>query len=321
MVLYELTTGKRAFGGSSALATLTAILRDEPKPLRQLRPEAPAALEQVIVRCLRKKAAERFASAEEVGQALARAVEKKDVDRRWMAAAAAVLVLAGGAGWWWNSGRRPAGPVAVKMTPITSLPGTETCPRWSPDGKRIAFWHHDPNSQESTLYVRDLADGATKKLAGGMSRWWSGVAWAPDGQRVPVLRPDALVAIPTDRETPDTGGERITAAPRLQVPGAPNKFSWSPDGDTIPFSDSSGPRETTSVVLYSIRDKSRRYAATATDGIADLGAAFSRDGKQIAFIWRFHNARYAVFTVGVKGGEAQRVGPDFVYLSTLDWGG
>jgi len=64
-VLYELVSGKRAFGGHSGAEVLCAVLRDEPE-----RVVAPACLVQIITRCLRKKPAERFQSMKEVRSAL-----------------------------------------------------------------------------------------------------------------------------------------------------------------------------------------------------------------------------------------------------------
>jgi serine/threonine-protein kinase len=60
-VLYELLAGRRAFD------TLAALLRDEPAPL-----DAPAPLSTVVLRCLRKRAADRYADARELRLALER---------------------------------------------------------------------------------------------------------------------------------------------------------------------------------------------------------------------------------------------------------
>src|SRR4029434_1709970 len=45
-VLYELLAGTRAFTGDSAPQILSAVLRDDPKPL-----EVPPALQQIVRRC------------------------------------------------------------------------------------------------------------------------------------------------------------------------------------------------------------------------------------------------------------------------------
>jgi serine/threonine protein kinase len=54
-VLYEMITGHSAFGRQSQVATLVAVLRDEPAPLRQFCPRASVQLEEVVGRCLRKQ--------------------------------------------------------------------------------------------------------------------------------------------------------------------------------------------------------------------------------------------------------------------------
>ena len=54
-ILYEVITGRRAFAGKTASNTLTAVVRDEPRPPRELVPDVPEALERLILRCLRKE--------------------------------------------------------------------------------------------------------------------------------------------------------------------------------------------------------------------------------------------------------------------------
>src|SRR5713226_5606132 len=53
-VLYEMASGARAFQGSSKLSTLTAILRENPKPPSELAAGVPHELDRIVARCLRK---------------------------------------------------------------------------------------------------------------------------------------------------------------------------------------------------------------------------------------------------------------------------
>jgi TolB-like protein/predicted Ser/Thr protein kinase len=64
-LLYEMVSGRRAFGGNSAADVLAAILRDEPPAL-----PASGPLARVVARCLHKDPADRFANMTEVGAAL-----------------------------------------------------------------------------------------------------------------------------------------------------------------------------------------------------------------------------------------------------------
>src|SRR6187431_757226 len=65
VVLYEMLSGRRAFGGDSAMAVMAAVLHKEPEPLN-----APESMRTVIARCLRKSPDERFQSVAELRAAL-----------------------------------------------------------------------------------------------------------------------------------------------------------------------------------------------------------------------------------------------------------
>ncbi len=66
IVLYEMATGKRAFKGDTQLSTLSAILKDTPQHISEIRPEMPRHLGRIINRCLEKSPDRRFQSAKEV---------------------------------------------------------------------------------------------------------------------------------------------------------------------------------------------------------------------------------------------------------------
>ena len=70
VVLYEMVAGRRAFPGQSQASVIASLLRDEPKPIAELRPDAPLELQQLIGRCLRKDPALRVQSMAEVRASL-----------------------------------------------------------------------------------------------------------------------------------------------------------------------------------------------------------------------------------------------------------
>ncbi|MGD8897569.1 MAG: protein kinase, partial [Acidobacteriota bacterium] len=80
-VLYEMVTGRRAFGGSTAPEVLASILRDEPPALESLVHGIPASLETVVRRCLGKHRSERFSSARELAGALEAALASVEPTR------------------------------------------------------------------------------------------------------------------------------------------------------------------------------------------------------------------------------------------------
>lgn len=71
VVLYEMLTGEKPFDRGSLAGTLSAILRDAPVPVRDLRPETPPDVAKLLKRCLEKHREDRFASMNEVVVALA----------------------------------------------------------------------------------------------------------------------------------------------------------------------------------------------------------------------------------------------------------
>ena len=111
-----MSTGRRAFQGETKLSTLSAILREEPKPASELAPTVPRDLEKIIQRCLRKDPERRYQSMKDVKIALEELKEESDSghlsavpqpqrsSRRWVLAAVAAVVLlgAGGMALWWR---------------------------------------------------------------------------------------------------------------------------------------------------------------------------------------------------------------------------
>jgi serine/threonine-protein kinase len=70
-IAYNLLTGRPPFEGDTRARVLDAHVRDPVVAPSRLRPEVEADLEQVVLRCLAKHPEHRFASAEQLGAALA----------------------------------------------------------------------------------------------------------------------------------------------------------------------------------------------------------------------------------------------------------
>jgi len=105
ILLYEMLSGRRPFGGDTPPQIAIAILRDDPPPLASLDGRVPQPVEEIIMRCLEKNPEERFHSAHDLALALraagavpSGAVEAVQVRRpppwRSLATAAVVIVIA-----------------------------------------------------------------------------------------------------------------------------------------------------------------------------------------------------------------------------------
>jgi serine/threonine protein kinase len=154
VVLYEMVTGRRAFAGENAISTLSAILRDEARPIAEVAPDVPPQIEQLVRRCLRKSPDDRWQSMHDVKAALTALKHESDSGQLYkpripaaakkssssakliIAVAAAVVVLAGvgvGGRVWWK--KRHAPPPVVEMTvanPVVETPVPSPAPTPEP---------------------------------------------------------------------------------------------------------------------------------------------------------------------------------------------
>ncbi len=70
-ILHALLTGTPPYDGESNADVSAKIIRDQPTPVRQLRAEAPAELEAIILKCLEKEPDARYHDVASLAQALA----------------------------------------------------------------------------------------------------------------------------------------------------------------------------------------------------------------------------------------------------------
>ena len=68
---YFLLSGRSPFAGRGAVQMLMAHLSETPATLTSLRPETPAALDAIVMKCLAKQSEDRYASAALLERALA----------------------------------------------------------------------------------------------------------------------------------------------------------------------------------------------------------------------------------------------------------
>jgi serine/threonine-protein kinase len=71
VVLYELLSGRLPFRADNVAELFVAILEHTPEPMRSVRSDIPAPLEQIVMCCLAREADERFADVGDLAEALA----------------------------------------------------------------------------------------------------------------------------------------------------------------------------------------------------------------------------------------------------------
>jgi len=240
-VLYEMITGRRAFGGDSKLSTLAAVLNNEPKPLSQSSDGVPREVERIIMRCLRKDPDRRWQSMADLKVALEDALEEVESGKQTPAsgvaiapgaqrslpllilAAVVIVALAGGA----YVGSQALAPPQATFERLTYRRGNVQTARFSPDGQTVLYsaqWANEP----MTMFSMRPGSRESRSLD------------LPQGQILSISSAGEM-AILLGTTTPGTlarvplsGG-----APREILENV-NDADWSPDGAQLAVSRTVG---------------------------------------------------------------------------------
>ncbi|HZI64190.1 MAG TPA: protein kinase, partial [Thermoanaerobaculia bacterium] len=294
-ILYEMLTGRRAFARQSAAETMAAILRDEPRPPREIAPDLPPALERLVAHCLEKEPEQRFQSARDLaydldelaapGATAARRPARRALGWPLLAALAAAGLVT--AFLLLRAGQRTSRPLThSRLSQVTVFEGVEESPAWSPDGHRLAF------SAEVGLVrkimVRDLASGEDRRLTSGEADEIE-PAFTPDGRRLLFVRGRAAGQRlqPSDvfgqYSDSDVWSVDLKTGEETRLIENASSPQVSPDGKTIAFAASwVGPSR-----IWTVDAQGRNPLQITTDtseAIAHLRPHFSPDGGRIALV-------------------------------------
>ncbi len=309
VLLYEMTVGRRPFGGDNDRAAIRSIQQDRPAPLSQAVPDVPPQLSGIVAKALEKKTGKRYASMSEMLEdlrALARALELSDESRTetWRYAhtrernlrataiisAAAVVALVA----LWAVGRmrseKPL-PVGIPMR-ITSGEGLEVEPAISPDATRVTYVSTEFGN--SDIYVTDVLGGRSLRLTTDPAFDFV-PAWFPDG---------AAIIFVSDRtgtrsvwKVGQFGGGATMLLEDAEYPAI------SPDGTLIAFSraDESSQLRICVAPLDSLSDV--RQLTAEEHGLWDHeSAAWSPDGKTLSYA-----SHTDLWTVRIEGGAPRNL--------------
>jgi serine/threonine protein kinase len=205
-LLYELCTGTRAFRGDSQVSVLSEVLRHDPPPVTTARPDLPPELARLVARCLRKDPARRVQSMADLKVALddlreesnsghltvappARGVTRGLPQFAWLMAAAAIAVLAITMTMMWRRNASTPSPSDApgEPVPLTSYPGRESTPAFSPDGSQIAFSWDGERENNVDVYVKSIGGGPPLRLTTD-PRIDHRAKWSPDGRQLAFIR-------------------------------------------------------------------------------------------------------------------------------------
>jgi len=210
--------------------------------------------------------------------------------RRWrMAAIAIVSLLAVASGALWLILRLENRDTLVPAVPLTSYPGVELSPSFSPDGAQVAFSWDGDQLNNFDIYVKTIGSGPPLRLTNDPAEDKNPI-WSPDGGSIVfhrVLANDraALIEIP-----PLGGPERFVTEVSIPPSSPFEPFSsWYPDNKWLATTDlvenSKGGSNVYAIFLISSETGERRQLTQPPAGlIGDSSPAFSPNGKSLAFV-------------------------------------
>jgi serine/threonine protein kinase len=293
-VLYEMVTGRRAFAGNSRAETLAAVLREQPRAPSELTPGVQRDLEKLILRCLQKDPDRRVQHMGDVKLQLQEIKEESDSAPmqspvpahrsrvRWLAAglAGALALIAGGQLLWRSRGAEVPEPFVVSLT---SNPGQEVEPTFSPDGNQVAFASKGEKQDNWDIYLKMVGSSETRRLTtdAALDRFPS---WSPDGRQIAFIRASRLGGAGTIHLVSPLGGSDRRLSDHSAAWG---RLSWSPDGRWLataapPFLMATLP-EGRGVLLIAISDGAPHSITSPPAPTYHVDPAFSPDGRHLAY--------------------------------------
>ncbi|MEO8334173.1 MAG: S9 family peptidase [bacterium] len=210
---------------------------------------------------------------------------------------------------------------------VTSSPESEGSPRWSPDGRFLAFVSGRQEGKGGQVWLLDRRGGEAQRLTlikGGLSEF----AWSPDSKRLILVLDEETDSIAkkdtAERKIPkpividrynfkhDIEGYLGTKRTHLALFDVATKKldsltseryddespSWSPDGQRIAFLRGSvaEPDRSSDSQVYVIDARRGATAKQLTDGNDGSRPAWSPDGKWIAFT-RGDEGKYSAYNL------------------------
>lgn len=328
-VLYELSTGQRAFRGVTAALVFDSILNRTPPAPRTLNPYIDPALDRVIRRCLEKDPALRYQTAadlvgdlrliqrEHVVSGVTQAARQNWKLRVGIAAAALVVVAVAS---WYASRRNSSGEVlSLRTVPLTTFPGSESHPSFSPDGTQVVFSWNQGKEDDLDLFVKVVEAGTPLRLTNTPETEYS-PAWSPDGRYIAFLRQSISAA--GFFLIPALGGaeRQLTVASANRVGADAPFIAWSPDSKTVALVDRENDLAPLSLYLLDVGSgQKRKLTSPPEKTIGDSMVSFSPDGRSIAFVRAASLAVMDIFTVDVQNGSVRRLTDEKRRIHGMAW--
>jgi eukaryotic-like serine/threonine-protein kinase len=240
-VLYEMVTGKRAFEGKSQLSVAAAILENEPRPIRSVKPMTSPVLDHAIVCCLAKNPENRWQTARDLALELKWTAEsgahtgtltptgQRRTGRQllaWSVAALLAVIVVLATFLFRSQGPQVATPVRFEVR----LPAGTFNFTLSPNGRQLALIARGTDGR-NLVWIRALDSLEPHPLPGTENVLGPPVFWSPDSRFIAFQAGSKLKKIDVSGGPP----QDICDASVMILGGA-----WDRDGIVIFGTDGNG---------------------------------------------------------------------------------
>jgi Tol biopolymer transport system component len=246
---------------------------------------------------------------------------------RWVLYPACALVLSVFIFFVWRHFQQ--GP-ALRYSPIpvsiTSYFGEEFDPALSPDGSHFAFVRNGHDG-EYNVYVRLISGGDALQLTHQTGENLD-PAWSPDGRDIAFLRMtpgrtrvfvEPAIGGPERQITEVHSQTIIWKANATQLRGSLGP-AWSPDGRYLAISEETESSSSNGIALVPLGFGAKLKLTHPPDGELDMDAAFSPDGRDIAFVRQSSNSSADVFIASIRDGHTRQITFDQHDIRGICWG-
>ena len=357
VVLYEMATGFLPFTGDTSGGIFDAILHKEPTEATRLNTAVPAELQRILDKAIEKDRDLRYNSAAElrtdlkrlkrdtssgkVSRRTAEPASASDSARaaatqnsaasaettlpspksgwiRYVLGVAIVLAIAAVPAWLYFSRSGSSTEHNFSVTPFTSSPGYKATPAFSPDGKELAYSWKAEKDDGLRIYVQLVGAGTPLRLTSGPGDD-DCPAWSPDGRFVSFMRHAKDGSASYFITSALGGSERKIADAYVDPYTVGSLVHWSPDGQHLLVTDRASPQDThANILLISIENGQRQILFTANAPYLAT-AAYSPDGKHIAFVQGAGFLAQELFILRTDTKETTQLTSDKALLAGLTW--
>jgi eukaryotic-like serine/threonine-protein kinase len=277
-MLYEMATGKKAFEAKSQASLIASILKETPRPMRELQPMTPLLLEHIVKACLAKDPDERPQSAHDLkleldwiressgsSEVANLGVEKPST--RLKAArillAAGVLALVGATLFVFLF--RPQGPPAERFEFAIPIQEEASHLAISADGRMLAFVSPNEATGANMLTVQRIGSSGAVVLPG--TERASYPFWSPDDAYVAFFADGRLKKIAASGGVPQviasaTSGRGGSWGRRGVIVYAPQASAWLWKVNA----DGSNAAPLTDKIFVTTKEDSHRWPMFLPDG-------------------------------------------------------